>query len=126
MNHIKSIKHVAGHNTQFSAAIGARTYQTIARPLTRRVRVMDVSTCCTIAYVGSTLGHARLLDALIGDGVLHIDGMPRADYRAHFVVVASEAGTPEVLVTPEGQRWIARAYPATKLARKHHRRAALQ
>lgn len=129
MNHIKSISSVAEHNP-FSAAIGQRTYQrTIALPRTRRARVVDVSTCRTIEKIGATLGHADLRETMIDDGLLlAADGMPHQHYRdcGYLTVVLSDAGTPEVLVLPEGQVWLARRYPASKKARRNARRAALQ
>ncbi|ABO60581.1 phage antirepressor KilAC domain-containing protein (plasmid) [Burkholderia vietnamiensis] len=128
MNQIKSINSVTGHNS-LGAAIGQRTYhRTIARPLTSRARVVDVSTCYTIEKIGATLGHADLRETMIDDGLLMADGMPYQHYRdcEYLTVVMSDAGTSEVLVLPEGQVWLARRYPATKKARKHARRSALQ
>ncbi|MDF0506579.1 hypothetical protein POK33_38155 [Burkholderia cenocepacia] len=84
----------------------------------RRERVIDVSACCTVQYISDVLGRADFSALLVSDGIVLPNGMPNITYQraGYLVLVEAAPGRIEMLVTPEGQVWLASRYPAIKRA----------
>lgn len=113
MNKMKSTTAHTGNDHAAAVVQRLARLSRVARPFAQRERVIDISSCFTIGYVGDALGRPALRAELIANGVLTADGLPPEQSliaRERFAVI-DNAGRLEVLVTPEGQSWLALNYP---------------